>query len=237
VGGGGVRRIDGNGQERPGAKRLAGDVIVILGQVLPNGMRGRVVIVMRLGLFMRRAVQAKRGEAQHEGEQRGHDGQGGEKPAHEMQLGWLDRPGKMPHAEKRAKQEASMRGGGMMVVLVALAGSAAAQEKGREIYQRYCVACHGEDGSGDGPLRLVLTLDPPDLTRLASDNGGVFPRKRVIWRIDGRDPLLAHGNEMPVYGDLFSRRDLMIRDETGEVLHIARPMADLVAYLESLQRR
>jgi len=86
-------------------------------------------------------------------------------------------------------------------------------------------------------MRRVLTLDPPDLTRLAAGNGGVFPRKRVIWRIDGRDPLLAHGNEMPVYGDLFAGRDLVIRSETGETIRSTQPMADLVAWLEGLQRR
>jgi mono/diheme cytochrome c family protein len=127
--------------------------------------------------------------------------------------------------------------GGWLAVLVALAGAAGAQETGREIYARYCAACHGTDGAGSGPMRRVLTLDPPDLTRLAADNGGVFPSARVIWRIDGRDPVLAHGNEMPVYGDLFAGRDLVIRDETGEAVRSTQPMADLVAWLEGLQRR
>lgn len=127
--------------------------------------------------------------------------------------------------------------GGLVAVLMALAGAGAAQEAGREIYARYCVACHGVDGTGNGPMRRVLTLDPPDLTRLAANNGGVFPRQRVIWRIDGRDPVLAHGNEMPLYGDLFAGRDLVIRDETGEALRSTEPIADLVAWLEGLQRR
>ncbi len=124
-----------------------------------------------------------------------------------------------------------------VLILGLLATPAGAQETGHEIYARYCVACHGTDGTGNGPMRRVLTLDPPDLTRLAAGNGGVFPRKRVIWRIDGRDPLLAHGNEMPVYGDLFAGRDLVIRSETGETIRSTEPMADLVAWLESLQRR
>lgn len=129
--------------------------------------------------------------------------------------------------------------GATVAVIIAMTGAAEAQDTraGAEIFSRYCTACHGADGTGSGPMRRVLTLDPPDLTRLAAGNGGVFPRARVIWRIDGRDPLLAHGNEMPVYGDLFAGRYLAIRSETGEVVRSTQPMADLVAYLEGLQRR
>jgi len=126
-----------------------------------------------------------------------------------------------------------------VALIIAVSGAADAQDirAGQELYQRYCIACHGPDGRGDGPMVRVLTVDPPDLTQLAAGNGGSFPRARVIWRIDGRDPLLAHGNEMPVYGDLFAGRDLAIRSETGEVMQSAQPMADLIAWLEALQQR
>jgi mono/diheme cytochrome c family protein len=127
-----------------------------------------------------------------------------------------------------------------LVILAVLAASAApAQDAavGERIYARYCTACHGAAGEGDGPMVRILTVDPPDLTRLAADNGGTFPRRRVTWRIDGRDPLLAHGNEMPIYGDLLSGDWLDIRDATGEPIRSTRPMADLIAFLESLQTR
>ena len=119
------------------------------------------------------------------------------------------------------------------------AGAAGAQDArvGERLYTRYCTACHGAGGTGDGPMSRVLTVEPPDLTRLAARNGGSFPRRRVIWRIDGRDPVLAHGNEMPVYGDLLSGDRLGIRDNTGETIRSTRPMADLIAFLESLQKR
>lgn len=122
-------------------------------------------------------------------------------------------------------------------VTIMIAGGAAAQDAriGERLYSRYCTACHGVNGAGDGPMTRVLTVDPPDLTRLAARNGGPFPRRRVIWRIDGRDPILAHGNEMPVYGDLLAGEMLDIRDETGEVQHSTQPMVDLLAFLESLQ--
>ena len=124
-------------------------------------------------------------------------------------------------------------------VAIMMAGGAAAQDAriGERLYTRYCTACHGPQGTGDGPMVRVLTVDPPDLTQLAAKNGGTFPRRRVVWRIDGRDPILAHGNEMPVYGDLLSGEMLDIRDETGETIHSTQPMADLLAFLERLQTR
>lgn len=125
------------------------------------------------------------------------------------------------------------------LVLLALGTGQAALAQyariGEQLYARYCSACHGETGAGDGPLTRVLTPPPPSIRQLASQNDGTFPRRRVVWRIDGRDPIAAHGNEMPVYGELLAGRALDIRDETGELLHSTQPMADLLAYLESLQ--
>jgi len=127
----------------------------------------------------------------------------------------------------------------LALLVIGTAGSATAQDArlGERLYDRYCSACHGATGAGDGPMTRVLTPPPPDLTRLAAQNDGTFPRRRVVWRIDGRDPILAHGNEMPVFGDLLTGEMLDIRDETGEVLHSTQPMADLLAFLESLQAR
>lgn len=127
-----------------------------------------------------------------------------------------------------------------LAIAAALAADAVVAQDarvGERLYTRYCAACHGADGTGDGPMVRVLTLDPPDLTQLAARNAGTFPHRRVIWRIDGRDPVLAHGNEMPVYGDLLSGARLDIRDETGETIRSMRPMGDLIAFLESLQRQ
>lgn len=106
---------------------------------------------------------------------------------------------------------------------------------GREIYDRYCAACHGAGGRGDGPMRAVLTLQPTDLTQLVAGNGGTFPLGRVVARIDGRDPLVAHGSPMPVYGDFFEGRDLTVHGDDGRPVLTTRPVADLVEYMRSLQ--
>lgn len=119
-----------------------------------------------------------------------------------------------------------------------LASVAQAQDvrDGKAVYDRYCAACHGPAARGDGPMKMVLTLDPPDLTGLQRANGGHFPLARVVQRIDGRDPIVAHGSEMPIYGDFFKARSVALRSERGETVMVSPPMADLVAYLEILQR-
>ena len=124
------------------------------------------------------------------------------------------------------------------LALAILAGAAQAQDVrgGTAGYDRYCAACHGPTARGDGPMKMVLTIDPTDLTGLQRANGGHFPLARVVQRIDGRDPIVAHGSEMPIYGDFFEARSVALRTERGETVKVSPPMADLVAYLESLQR-
>lgn len=106
---------------------------------------------------------------------------------------------------------------------------------GEETYLRYCATCHGLDASGHGPMRSVLTVQPADLTRLTAENGGVFPLFRVVQRIDGRDPLVAHGSPMPIYGDLFEGRDTSLKTDAGQPVMTSGPVVDLVAYIRTLQ--
>ena len=86
-------------------------------------------------------------------------------------------------------------------------------------------------------MAAILLLQPPDLTGLVARNDGVFPMKRVVMRIDGRDPLVAHGSPMPVYGDFFEGvQGVMLKAETGQPVMVSQPIADLVAYLQGVQR-
>lgn len=124
------------------------------------------------------------------------------------------------------------------LALAILASAAHAQDVrgGKAVYDRYCAACHGPAAQGNGPMKMVLTIDPTNLTTLQRVNGGHFPLARVVQRIDGRDPIVAHGSEMPIYGNFFEPRSVALRTERGETVRVSPPMADLVAYLESLQR-
>ncbi|WP_157596206.1 c-type cytochrome [Plesiocystis pacifica] len=38
-------------------------------------------------------------------------------------------------------------------------------EQGRDLYRRYCVSCHGEDGSGQGPAARNLRFPPRDFRK------------------------------------------------------------------------
>lgn len=88
----------------------------------------------------------------------------------------------------------------------ALDTGAAAQ--GEVVYRRYCAACHGQSGDGNGPLASELRTRPPDLTRFAADNSGVFPFDRLARSIDGRQTPRVHGNpDMPVWGEVFAKTE------------------------------
>jgi len=52
-----------------------------------------------------------------------------------------------------------------------------------------------------------LKISPPDLTRVATRNNGVFPLARIQKIVSGEDVLAAgHGSrEMPVWGPIFSQ--------------------------------
>jgi mono/diheme cytochrome c family protein len=101
---------------------------------------------------------------------------------------------------------------------------------GRDLFQFYCASCHGCDAKGRGPVAPALVDPPTDLTRLAADNGRVFPRDRITGVLSGRGrPVPAHGSsEMPVWGPIF--RGLDARAGYDEIR-----IANLVAYLESIQ--
>ncbi|MBY6113470.1 cytochrome c [Mameliella alba] len=126
-----------------------------------------------------------------------------------------------------------------IALLCLLAAPALAQDAdiGRAHYYSHCATCHGLEGRGDGPMAGVLTIPPSNLTELTIRNGGVFPLFRVVQRIDGRDPLVAHGSPMPVFGDFFEQSfDVPMKTDAGQPIMTSQPVVDLVAYLKELQR-
>lgn len=87
-----------------------------------------------------------------------------------------------------------------------VAPDAVASAIGQVVYQRYCGACHGTTGRGDGPLAKELRSKVIDLTRLAASNGGRFPFFQVVQVIDGRHASKGHGTaDMPVWGEIFPK--------------------------------
>ncbi len=74
-----------------------------------------------------------------------------------------------------------------------------APEDPQILYRRFCAACHGIDGRGDGPAASALDPRPTDLTSLA------YNVDELVWRIDGTQTIRAHGDSrMPVWGEVFA---------------------------------
>lgn len=110
-------------------------------------------------------------------------------------------------------------------------------DHGKSLFQTHCAACHGANAEGKGPLAGALLLQPADLTALAAGNGGEFPLERVLKRIDGTDPLVSHGSPMPVYGPYFEGvANTPMKLPSGQPMLVSQPIADLVGYLQSLQK-
>jgi mono/diheme cytochrome c family protein len=107
-------------------------------------------------------------------------------------------------------------------------------EEGKALYDEFCATCHGIDANGRGPMAPILLVQPSDLTTL-TERHGEFPITRIVMRIDGRDPLVSHGSDMPVWGDFFEGEDAVLRAETGQPIFTSRPVVDLTAFLASIQ--
>jgi mono/diheme cytochrome c family protein len=107
----------------------------------------------------------------------------------------------------------------------------ASQLSGADLFRTYCASCHGVNGTGSGPLAGQLRRSPPDLTRYAVRNGGVFPVERVRRIIDGRDVGVHGDRSMPVWGDVF-KRESRAGDDTA-----AARIEALVTFLRSIQER
>ena len=114
-----------------------------------------------------------------------------------------------------------------VLVLCALASVHAQAQNlalsGQQIFERYCAACHGVGGEGNGFVSPLFKVAPPSLIRLAMSNGGAFPRERVRDVIVGKQNMAAHGERrMPVWGK--------------ELPPNSKEMSRLLNYLESVQR-
>jgi mono/diheme cytochrome c family protein len=100
---------------------------------------------------------------------------------------------------------------------------------GPSIYKAYCAACHGADAKGHGPTAEALKSQPTDLTTIAKNNRGQFPRATIQDVLQNGGKWKAHGSkEMPTWGPLFLAVDA---NDNIAYAHIY----NLVTYLESIQ--
>jgi mono/diheme cytochrome c family protein len=118
------------------------------------------------------------------------------------------------------------------LVLITSMGTVAADEvaRGRATYLQNCAPCHGLIGEGDGPMARALTTPPANLRRLSERYGNPLPEDQIAHFIDGRADVKAHGpRDMPVRGDRF------YLESGGDERQAGRRIAELVAYLQSIQ--
>lgn len=117
-----------------------------------------------------------------------------------------------------------------------LAGCVVApEESGRQDYQALCAGCHGDDGRGDGPALATLDAQVPDLTLLATANGGIFPRVRVMSQIDGYTRDQTHGG-MPAFWPLLEGDTVLVETEPGVMTPTPARLVALARYIESIQQ-
>jgi mono/diheme cytochrome c family protein len=112
---------------------------------------------------------------------------------------------------------------------------AADEPPGKETYVRYCGACHGPGGKGDGIAGTFMRPKPTDLTQIAKQNKGEFPANRVMQTIDGRNTVRAHGDpQMPVWGEIFTEQGSSPMARQNEVRGKVIAITD---YIRSIQEK
>ena len=125
---------------------------------------------------------------------------------------------------------------GILCGLLAACGQDRTLVRGAALYAENCAICHGGDLRGGGGAGVEgLSGIPSDLTVLAREAGGTFPRGDVLDVIGN----YAHGRQtgriMRPFDALVSDDRTRVRTEAGRV-RVPDPQAALLAYLESAQR-
>ena len=97
--------------------------------------------------------------------------------------------------------------------------------RGAALFAQNCAVCHGADATGG---------TGPNLTTIATRNGGTFPTDRVRAQIDG---LGRHGDPdavMPEFGAA-GLGDTVVVEEDGLGVPVPADLLALGAYLEGVQ--
>ena len=123
-------------------------------------------------------------------------------------------------------------------ILLSVLGLSACVEEpvdGRSAYMADCAGCHGADARGGGQVARQLGEVAPDLTTIASRNGGTFPRTQVMSTIDGLDRGTHFSAIMPEFG-AGDMGETVIVEEDGLGTPVPARLLALTDYLESIQR-
>lgn len=102
-------------------------------------------------------------------------------------------------------------------------------------YAALCASCHGDDARGDGPDAAGLKPAPPDLTLIAREHDGTFPRAQVMSRIYGYT-MGSSDSPMPAFGHLLEGKTVLYDSGDGRETPTPWRLVALSQYLERLQR-
>ena len=106
---------------------------------------------------------------------------------------------------------------------------------GQTAFLDNCAGCHGTDARGAGELGRTLDKAPPDLTGLATRNGGVFPRDYVMSTIDGLTRRPHFSAAMPEFGAGDLGETIIVENPDGTGTPVPERLLALADYLQSLQ--
>ncbi len=126
----------------------------------------------------------------------------------------------------------------VVIVVACFVRSTMAQEPvppAKAAYLKYCSACHGSTGKGDGVVSGLMRPRPTDLTQVARKNKGEFPAMELMKVIDGTTSIRAHGDpDMPVWGEVLHQETQGRLDENVRVRSQIMLITD---YLRSIQAK
>jgi mono/diheme cytochrome c family protein len=119
-------------------------------------------------------------------------------------------------------------------LLAAPAAATENEEANKTLYLKYCGACHGPGGKGDGLAGTFIRPKPADLTQIAKKHGGTFPARETMAIIDGRNTVRAHGDpDMPVWGDIFHDQASWDTKRRTDVQDKIRSITDYLATIQA----
>lgn len=126
--------------------------------------------------------------------------------------------------------------GVFLCLLLVACGEGNSVTRGAALYQKNCALCHGGDLRGGGGAGIEgLSRTPADLTVLARNAGGVFPREEVLTILDNYTSGQQVGRIMRPFDHLSSEDTKRIKTNAGRK-RVPSPQAALLDYLEAVQR-
>jgi mono/diheme cytochrome c family protein len=122
-----------------------------------------------------------------------------------------------------------------VLVIPATTGSATTlPTSGQALFLEHCAQCHGQDGTGNGPMAKDLKATPADLTAISKRANGHFPADRVVEIIRYGGNVTGHGpQDMPIWGKVFNKEG---GGGTGGDTYSRRAVVELLKYLQTIQK-